>query len=198
MVTLVTGGAGFIGSQVVDQLAATGTQVRVLDLLHPGAHACIPDYLRDDVDYVWGDVRDPDVVERALAGVDAVSHQAAMVGLGADFADVTDYVSHNDLGTATLLRAMHAASASHGRLVLASSMVVYGEGRYVCAAHGVVRPAPRPERATRGRATSSVRCPECGAPLEPRAVPEARAARPAQRVRRDQAPSGAPLRDLRP
>lgn len=170
MVTLVTGGAGFIGSHVVDQLAAAGVEVRVLDVLHPGAHACVPGYLRDDVEYVWGDGRDPAVVEQALRGVDAVSHQAAMVGLGSDFADVTDYVSHNDLGTATLLRAMHDVGFG-GRLVLASSMVVYGEGRYECATHGIVRPAPR--LAVRLEAGDfEVRCPQCDGPLAPRAVPE--------------------------
>jgi len=170
VVTLVTGGAGFIGSQVVDQLVAAGTEVRVLDLLHPGAHGCVPDYLRDDVEYVWGDVRDPVVVEAALAGVAAVSHQAAMVGLGSDFADVTDYVSHNDLGTAALLRAMHD-SGFRGRLVLASSMVVYGEGRFECVAHRVVRPAPRAE-ARLEAGDFDVRCPDCDEPLETRAVPE--------------------------
>ena len=170
MVTLVTGGAGFIGSQVVDQLVAAGRHVRVLDLLHPGAHGCVPGYLRDDVEYVWGDLRDPAVVEGALTGVDAVSHQAAMVGLGTDFADITDYVSHNDLGTATLLGAMHAVGF-RGRLVLASSMVVYGEGGYVCGVHGVVHPAPRSrERLELG--DFEVRCPRCGEPLESRSVPE--------------------------
>jgi dTDP-L-rhamnose 4-epimerase len=170
MVTLVTGGAGFIGSHVVDHLADAGAHVRVLDVLHPGAHACVPDYLRDDVEYVWGDAREPAVVERALRGVDAVSHQAAMVGLGTDFADVGDYVSHNDVGTAAVLQAMHHVGF-RGRLVLASSMVVYGEGRYECATHGIVRPAPR--LASRLEAGDfEVRCPRCDGPLESRAVPE--------------------------
>ena len=170
MVTLVTGGAGFIGSHVVDELANAGTHVRVLDVLHPGAHADLPDYLRDDVEYVWGDARDPDVVERVLRGVDAVSHQAAMVGLGTDFADVTDYVSHNDIGTATLLRTMHHVGF-RGRLVLASSMVVYGEGRYECATHGVVAPAAR-LRVRLEAGDFEVRCPRCDGPLASRAVPE--------------------------
>lgn len=93
-----------------------------------------------------------------------------MVGLGTDFADVTDYVSHNDLGTAVLLRAMHEVGC-RGRLVLATSMVAYGEGRYTCASHGVVRPAPRSrERLEVG--DFDLRCPECGELLESRAVAE--------------------------
>ena len=87
-------------------------------------------------------MRDPEVALRAVAGVTAVCHQAAMVGLGVDIGDIADYVSHNDLGTAVLLRAL-AASGFAGRLVLGSSMVVYGEGRYRCPAHGIVRPGPR-------------------------------------------------------
>lgn len=170
MVTLVTGGAGFVGSHVVDELVACGEVVRVLDLLHPGVHSGVPEYLRDDVEYVFGDVRDPALVKRALAGVDAVSHQAAMVGLGTDFSDVSDYVSHNDLGTAVLLRTMHDVGF-RGRLVLASSMVVYGEGRYWCKTHGDIRPAPREiERLEAGE--YEVRCAECDQPLEPRPVPE--------------------------
>ena len=90
-----------------------------------------------------GDVRDADAVERALAGVDHVCHQAGMVGLGVDFLDVADYVSHNDLGTAVLLRAL-ARRRFGGRLVLASSMVVYGEGHYRCATHGVGPPGATP------------------------------------------------------
>jgi dTDP-L-rhamnose 4-epimerase len=102
--------------------------------------------------------------------VAAVSHQAAMVGLGVDFADVTDYVSHNDLGTAVLLRAM-AGRRFSGRLVIASSMVVYGEGAYCCPTHGLVRPEARAAAALRaGRFESD--CPRCGRPLEPVVVEE--------------------------
>ncbi len=88
------------------------------------------------------DVRDPATVERALDGVDAVCHQAAMVGLGVDLDDIAEYVGHNDMGTAVLLRAIGRPGRS-GRIVLASSMVVYGEGRYRCEVHGVVAPGPR-------------------------------------------------------
>jgi dTDP-L-rhamnose 4-epimerase len=139
---LVTGGAGFIGSHVVSALLDEGHAVRVLDALLPAAHRERPDDLDPHAQYVDGDVRDPATAAAAVAGVSAVTHQAAMVGLGTDFADVADYVAHNDLGTAVLLEAL-ARAGFGGRLVLASSMVVYGEGRYACADHGIVRPPPR-------------------------------------------------------
>src|SRR5262249_59954175 len=80
------------------------------------------------------DVRDADAGRLATAGVDAVCHQAAMVGLGVDFADAPAYVAHNDAGMAVLLAVLHE-QGFRGRLVLASSMVVYGEGRYRCGVH---------------------------------------------------------------
>jgi dTDP-L-rhamnose 4-epimerase len=169
---LVTGGAGFIGSHVVDTLADRGHQVRVLDRLHPRAHAGRPAYLRDDVEYLDAGL-DPESLERALDGVAAVCHQAAMVGLGRGFADAPQYVRDNDLGTAELLAAIHRrpARARPGRLVLASSMVVYGEGAYRCGRDGPVRGGQRdPARLRAGRYEPA--CPRCGAELEPVAVTE--------------------------
>jgi dTDP-L-rhamnose 4-epimerase len=167
---LLTGGAGFIGSHVVDALLADGREVRVLDLLLPAAHARPPDYLHPSVELVRGDVSDPSTVARALRGVDAVCHQAGMVGLGQDMLDVADYVRHNDLGTAVLLREL-AATAFKGRLVLASSMVVYGEGGYRCRRHGAVRPGPREvEDLAAGR--FEPRCPRCRSELESFAIDE--------------------------
>jgi dTDP-L-rhamnose 4-epimerase len=149
---LVTGGAGFVGSHVVDALEGAGLEVRVLDA-------------RDG-----DDVRDPATVRRALAGVDAVCHQAAKVGLGVDLDDMPAYVSHNDVGTAVLLCEI-ARAGTVSRLVLASSMVVYGEGRYWCGEHGVVRPGPRRrEDLDDGRYEPG--CPRCGRELRPEAVSE--------------------------
>src|SRR4051794_37477182 len=146
---LVTGGAGFIGSHVVDALLVAGEAVRVLDVLLPAAHRERPDYLDPRAEWVEGDVRDFETGRRALGGVCAVSHQAAMVGLGVDLDDITEYTGINDLGTAVLLRALARRPVP---LVLASSMVVYGEGRYRCPEHGIVRPRPRaPEALDAGR-----------------------------------------------
>ena len=169
-VVLVTGGCGFIGSHVVDELVARGERVRVLDLLHPLSHEGDPDYLNSAAEYVFGDVQDAGLVARCLDGVASVSHQAAMVGLGSDFDDVVDYVRHNDVATATLLRAL-ARRTEPVRLVLASSMVVYGEGRYRCGEHGLVRPGPRTRERLDAGEFEPV-CPRCGRPLEPEAVPE--------------------------
>ena len=170
MKILVTGGAGFIGSHVVDALLAAGHAVRAVDALLPAAHRERPGYLDPAAEWIEGDLRDPDVAADAVRDVDAVSHQAAMVGLGVDLGDVPDYVGHNDLATGQLLRAL-AADGFAGRLVLASSMVVYGEGRYACPEHGVVAPGPRaPADLDAGRFEPP--CPRCGRPLDPRSVPE--------------------------
>jgi dTDP-L-rhamnose 4-epimerase len=167
---LVTGGAGFIGSHIVDALVADGHEVRVLDALLPAAHDSVPDYLNPAADFVHGDIRDASTVERALNGVTAVCHQASMVGLETSFEDATDYVAHNDVGTAVLLAAM-AGRAYTGRLVLASSMVVYGEGRYACPEHGVVLAPPRTERALEA-GEFEPQCPSCARSLTPQSVPE--------------------------
>lgn len=169
-IVLVTGGAGFIGSHVVDRLVQEVRPVRVVDALNPTVHRARPDYLNPAAEYVTEDVRDPAAMERALRGVDAVCHQAAMVGLGLDFGDVADYVSHNDAGTASLLLAMHRARF-RGRLVLGSSMVVYGEGRYACRVHGTVRPGPRADEDL-GAGRFEPRCPDCGRAVTPAPVPE--------------------------
>ena len=173
MRVLVTGGAGFIGSHVVDALVERGDEVVVLDNLDEAAHRSEPDYLRREggVQYVIGDVADPEAVRAAVSGgVDAVCHQAARVGLGVDFGDAARYVHDNDLGTAVLLGALHRAGF-HGRFVLASSMVVYGEGRYRCQVHGPVRPGPRsPDALAAGRFEPP--CPACGADLADEVIEE--------------------------
>jgi dTDP-L-rhamnose 4-epimerase len=156
MRVLITGGAGFIGSHIVDELLAAGHEPTVLDVRPPGPDA-------PDVPWIRADIGDAEALAPALHGVDAVCHQAAMVGLGKEFADAPGYVAVNDLGTARLLAAM--AEAGVRSLVLAGSMVVYGEGRYDCPRHGRVRPGPRTaEDLAAGRFEPP--CPECGAPLE--------------------------------
>jgi dTDP-L-rhamnose 4-epimerase len=174
---LVTGGAGFIGSHIVDALLEEGHEVRVLDVLHPLAHGNAPDYLQEGAEVVIGDVRDPDVLDRCLEGVEAVCHQAAMVGLGVDMSDIGDFVRHNALGTAELLRAL-AERHFRGRVVLASSMVVYGEGRYECPRHGE-QPAPARTAEDLAAGRFDPPCPVCGEPLLPLPVLEDRPLRPA-------------------
>jgi dTDP-L-rhamnose 4-epimerase len=172
MRVLVTGAAGFIGSHVVTALAEAGHDVVGLDTLHPAAHRT-PSPV--DASVIVGDVRDADAVRAALRGVDAVLHQAGMVGLGVDLDDLPEYVGCNDLGTAVLLAQMYRAGI--GRMVLASSMVVYGEGAYACPECGPTRPAARPvAHLAAGRFEPP--CPGCGAPLRPGLVDEEAAADP--------------------
>ncbi|WP_165436259.1 NAD-dependent epimerase/dehydratase family protein [Amycolatopsis suaedae] len=168
MRVLVTGGAGFIGSHVADLIAADGGEPVLLDALLPAAHAAEPGYLGDHR-LVRGEVGDPALLAELLRGVDAVCHQAAVVGHGLDPSDAPLYTWHNDHATAVLLAAMHAAGV--GRLVLASSMVVYGEGRYACPEHGVVTPAPR-RKEDIDAGHFDPRCTTCGSPLTPLLVPE--------------------------
>jgi dTDP-L-rhamnose 4-epimerase len=167
---LITGGAGFIGSHVADLLAADGHSVLLLDAFLPQAHGsgAPPEWMAGH-ELIRGDVRDAELLGHLLSDVDAVCHQAAMVGHGLDPSDAPAYTANNDLGTAVLLAAMHKAGVR--LLVLASSMVVYGEGRYTCPNHGVV-PAPprRAEDIAAGR--YEVTCPHCGANLEPLLVGE--------------------------
>ncbi|MEO6115842.1 MAG: NAD-dependent epimerase/dehydratase family protein, partial [Pseudolysinimonas sp.] len=136
---LVTGGAGFIGGAIVADALQRGWQVRVLDSLRPDVHSAAP-RIDPRAELLIGDVRDASAVDDALDGVDLVSHQAAKVGLGVDFSDAPDYTDSNVTGTAVLLAGMAARGIQ--KLVLASSMVVYGEGAYRDG-RGPVRPGPR-------------------------------------------------------
>ena len=130
---LITGGAGFIGSHLADELLARGHLVRALDNLTPQVHGSTerPDYLAADVELQVGDVRDPEAVKRALEGVDAVVHLAARVGVGQSMYEIANYTSENSGGTAVLLEALVEQPVR--RLVVASSMSIYGEGAYQTA-----------------------------------------------------------------
>jgi dTDP-L-rhamnose 4-epimerase len=167
MRVLVTGAAGFIGSHVAEALLAAGHEVRGFDSLAPAVHAGRPDYV--DWELIVGDVRDPAAVDSALDGIDAVCHQAAIVGLGVDLSDLPAYADVNVTGTAVLLEAM--GSHDIGRLVLASSMVVYGEGAYDCPEHGRVSPALR-EAGDLAAGRFEPRCPRCASPLTTATVTE--------------------------
>jgi dTDP-L-rhamnose 4-epimerase len=172
MHVLLTGGAGFIGRHVWAELLDRGHRVRVLDSLREDAHRDRPPDFAASLptgELLVDDVRDPEVVDRALVGMEAVCHLAAKVGLGVDVQDLPDFASSNDYATAVLLAAMTRAGV--GRLTLASSMVVYGEGLGRCAEHGDVSPAPRREGDLRsGRFEPP--CPHCEQPLGPALVDE--------------------------
>jgi dTDP-L-rhamnose 4-epimerase len=164
MRVLLTGGAGFIGRHVRDQLVANGHHPIVLDSLRPDVHRDPP-----STELVAADVRDSHALDQVLPGVDAVCHLAAKVGLGVNVQDLPDYAAANVHATSVLLAAM--ARAGVNRLVLASSMVVYGEGLGRCAEHGDVVPGARTEADLRaGRYEPP--CPRCGAQLRPALVGE--------------------------
>ena len=162
MRALVTGGGGFIGSHLTERLTALGHAVTVLDRA--------PARQGSGVRILRSELADPSVAATAIEGVDVVFHLAAKVGLGRGFADAPAYTADNDQATAVLLAAL-AASGFEGRLVLSSSMVVYGEGRYACPTHGVVRAGPRPNADLEaGRFEPA--CPYCGGDLAWVTVPE--------------------------
>ena len=174
---LITGGAGFVGSHLADELLEHGYRVRVLDALDAQVHgesAARPAYLDADVELVHGDVRDRDAVERALRGVDAVFHFAAAVGVGQSMYEIERYTDVNNRGTAVLLEALAARPVA--RLVVASSMSVYGEGLYADASGRAVSPPERlPAQLRRG--DFEVRGAD-GEALAPMATPETKTPAP--------------------
>ncbi|GAA4699011.1 NAD-dependent epimerase/dehydratase family protein [Nocardioides nanhaiensis] len=168
MRVLLTGSAGFIGGAIASRLEAAGHELVRVDLMLAAAHG----ESQAPAGTEQLDVRDAATSPRwagLLEGVDVVCHQAAVVGAGVRVADLPDYAGHNDLGTAALLAGMHAAGVD--RIVLASSMVVYGEGRYACAEHGVQVPGPRSIAALEAGDFEN-HCPRCEAVLGWELVPE--------------------------
>jgi dTDP-L-rhamnose 4-epimerase len=170
---LITGGAGFIGSHLADELLAHGHRVRILDCLSAQVHAngrLRPDYLNEDVEPIWGDLRDPKTIERAVQDIDAVYHFAAAVGVGQSMYAIEDYTSHNDLGTAVLLEALIKHPVE--RLVVASSMSIYGEGLYRSGTEVVASGVERSMAQLRAGRWEPLN--KDGAALEPIATPESK------------------------
>ena len=167
---LVTGGAGFIGSHLVDALLDAGHKVRVFDSLEPQVHGPRrergdwPDYLAEDCEKIIGDVRDRDALQKALQGIEVVFHEAAVVGVGQSMYEVERYVDANSRGTAVLLDLLANEKHTVRRLMVASSMSIYGEGAYQCPEHGTVYPRLRPEAQLAAR-DWEMRCPTCGDPV---------------------------------
>src|ERR1035438_8476773 len=141
---LVTGGAGFVGSHTVDALLRQGHQVRVFDNLDDQVHrGSIPTYLAREAEFVRGDVRDLEALRAVVAGVDVVYHFAAAVGVGQSMYEIARYMGTNTQGTANLLQALLDRGDRLEKLIVASSMSIYGEGQYRCGEHGMVAPGPR-------------------------------------------------------
>ena len=168
---LVTGGAGFIGSHLVARLVARRDDVVVLDSLEHQVHNGSSGAQLDGVEFIRADVGDVEAAGRALLGADAVVHLAAAVGVGQSMYEIDRYVRANAMATATFLERMLAGPTRPTRLVVASSMSIYGEGEYECGEHGAVAPRPRSEAQLIARAWECV-CPQCGSELQPRPTRE--------------------------
>jgi dTDP-L-rhamnose 4-epimerase len=164
LTVLVTGGAGLIGSHIVDQALAAGHAVRILDNLDPQTHPSgRPNWIPADAEFVQGDVRDYDIVARCLRDVDEVYHQAAFGGFTAE---ISTYYDANATGTARIFEAIAREGLEIRKLVAASSQAIYGEGLYRCGRHGEVQPGMRTLEQFRSRRWEPV-CPHCGGHLEP-------------------------------
>jgi len=174
---LVTGGAGFIGSHLVDALLAAGHGVRVLDALDPQVHGGLrergewPSYLAKECEKVLGDVRDRDTLRRALDGIEVLYHQASAVGVGQSMYEIERYVDANTRGTAVLLDVLANERHTVHKLIVASSMSIYGEGAYRCPAHGTVYPQLRPESQLDARSWE-MKCPLCHEAVAPLSTAE--------------------------
>lgn len=164
---LVTGGAGFVGSHTVDALLERGHEVRVFDSFTPQVHANRrPAYLPGDAEVINGDMRDLDAVRRAVQGIDVVYHLAAAVGVGQSMYEIAHYMGANTQGTANLLQALLDSKARIEKLIVASSMSIYGEGEYECPSCGVMAPPPR-ESQQLVEKRWEVLCANCGTDLQP-------------------------------
>jgi dTDP-L-rhamnose 4-epimerase len=174
MKTLVTGGAGFIGTHLVRALHARGDEVVVLDSLEPQVHHGVQPVLPDGVKLIVGRVGDAEAADAALEGVDQVVHLAAAVGVGQSQYEMAKYVDLNTMDTARFLERVVAKRPLIQRLVVASSMSIYGEGEYRCIRHGHMAPSPRPEDQLLSRQWEPA-CSLCGGALKPVGTREGKA-----------------------
>lgn len=172
---LVTGGAGFVGSHLVEALVEAGHTVRVVDALVPQVHGAArkPKYLPKGVEFIRADVRRPQTWQRALKGMRVVSHQAAEVGVGQSMYEIVKYMDANTMGTSVMWQELITGKYNVEKVLVASSMSIYGEGQYRCREHEVVYPALRDEAQLKRR-EYEMRCPQCHAPVESEPTPEAK------------------------
>lgn len=162
---LVTGGAGFIGSHIVDALVGEH-EVMIYDNFEPQVHKREPDYLNTDAALIRADIRDNETLKSAVMDADIIFHQAAMVGVGQSMYQIERYVDVNTLGTAKLLDILANEEHDVKKLIVASSMSIYGEGAYECEDCGVTYPSLRSEEQMKSRQWEMV-CPECGRIVTP-------------------------------
>ena len=158
---LVTGGAGFIGSHLVDLLVERKYKVIVFDSFYPQVHRKKPTYLNASAEYVKGDIRDREILSSIIKKVDGIFHLASRVGVGQSMYKIEDYVNVNIRGTSTLLDILVNEKHNVKKLVVASSMSVYGEGAYKCEKCGIVYPESRKEEDIE-KGIWEMRCPKCG------------------------------------
>jgi len=172
---LVTGGAGFIGSFLVDELVKAGHRVRIFDNLEPQVHPGgePPPYLNREAEFIKGDVRDYEALAKATEGMEAIHHEAAMVGVGQSMYQIRRYMEANTLGTANLLDIIVNRKRAVKKLVVASSMSTYGEGAYRCPKCGPVSPPLRTE-VQMSRGDWELHCPSCSAIATPVPTPESK------------------------
>ena len=162
MKILVTGGCGFIGSHTVDKLIELGHDVKVLDNLEEQVHqGGKPDYLNPKAEYIFDDIRDKDAVRKAIGDMDIIFHLAAAVGVGQSMYQIKKYMDVNTLGTANLLDMLVNSENSVKKLIVASSMSIYGEGSYECESCGAIYPKLRSQEQMK-RMEWEMKCPKCG------------------------------------
>jgi len=164
---LITGGAGFVGSHLADALLEHGHNVRIFDNLTEQVHGDgVPGYLSAEAELVRGNIQDAAAVRRALEGIEVVFHLAAAVGVGQSMYEIEHYMGTNTQGTAVLLQELLNRKSQVRKLVLASSMSIYGEGQYLCAHCGEMAPGLRSNHQLRAKRWEA-ECPTCGEPLAP-------------------------------
>jgi len=176
---LVTGGCGFIGSHLVDRLVSDGHKVRVYDILEPQVHgAKKPAYLNKGAEYIYADMHNKEKLKKAIKGVEFIFHEASRVGVGQSMYEIEKFVGHNSYGTAVLLDLLVNTKNKVKKIVVASSMCIYGEGAYRCVSCGVVYPQLRKEEQLKQKRWK-MQCPQCARVVSPIPTPEDKSLFPA-------------------
>jgi dTDP-L-rhamnose 4-epimerase len=163
---LITGGAGFVGSHTADALLKAGHEVRIFDNLTPQVHHGKGPYIPEGAEFVHGDVRDLAKLSSAVRDTEVIYHFAAAVGVGQSMYQISEYTATNTLGTANLFQAILDTRSTPEKIVVASSMSIYGEGKYLCRECGDVAPPARPLEQLKQKEWET-RCPTCGEGLIP-------------------------------